>query len=160
MLRMAKRWFKSQISCVPPKKPAACFGSSIHSLPGAPIQGQKQEKKSCTYMLSGIASGLSFARRRFRHQRMVLSCAGHSRSEDCDAEAARLGRSGGSGQRGLLSGSYPSGWPLACCRLRSLHYFRVARPRITGFDSSQIFAKHNRTTRRELRCLRGSRAAA
>ena len=27
----------------------------------------------------------------------------------------------------LLGGSYPSRWPLACCRLRSLHYFRVAR---------------------------------
>jgi len=28
----------------------------------------------------------------------------------------------------ILGGSYPSGWPLACCRLRSLHYFRVASP--------------------------------
>ncbi len=36
-------------------------------------------------------------------------------------QAARSGRSGGSGHRGLLGGSYPSGWPLACCRLRSLH---------------------------------------
>src|SRR5258708_32814335 len=39
----------------PSQKAAARFGSSIHSLPGAPITRAETEQKSCTYMLSGIA---------------------------------------------------------------------------------------------------------
>jgi len=36
--------------------------------------------------------------------------------------AARLGRSGGSGQNGVLGEPCLSGWPLPSCWLRSLHY--------------------------------------
>jgi hypothetical protein len=41
-----------------------------------------------------------------------LGFAGHGPPERRPATpyAARLGRSGGSGQRGVLGGSYPSGW--------------------------------------------------
>jgi hypothetical protein len=41
----------------PSQKAAARFGSSIHSLPGAPITRAETGEKSCTYMLSGIALG-------------------------------------------------------------------------------------------------------
>src|SRR5690348_2621343 len=63
-------------------------------------------------------------------------------TEACDAVGGALRPKWGSGHRGLLGGSYPSGWPLAFCRLLSLHYFRVARDS-TGIRSFSLrFTAH------------------
>jgi hypothetical protein len=77
------------------QKAAACFGSSVHSLPGAPITRAETGEKTCTYMLSGIV------RARLANSSIIKACFEFQwplpERRSATPQAARLDRSGGSG---------------------------------------------------------------
>src|SRR5256885_4301404 len=77
-------------------------------------------------MLSGIAQSAvrSPTFTPLKHDRVSLATPG---TEACGAGGGALRPKWREGQREVLGGYYPSGWPLPCCWLRSLRYARVAR---------------------------------
>src|SRR5260370_1182252 len=64
---VAKRWFKSQISCVPPKKQPLALGAESTRFRAPQLQGQRNRRKIMHVYVKWNRFSPWFARERFRY---------------------------------------------------------------------------------------------